>query len=623
MHTTRKTDSFEFMSISKSLVYPRTHRFQIPVMGTGHSIDTPLRVARFGISSVVSLVDDILIEQVQRLYSQRLGVPFQPVPPSAPDARTQRVRNYFDFATDLVQSQIREMQAQAFTPESDKTRYFEMLPESSPLKQDYLKMLALPAGSERESLAQSLTRRMEPGSIDANIMTKLDRRPAAKDGTLSEASLSDAKTALRGFALSKNRGNMIFSAGINPTLYGLIEEFPDFYRTSSDEPAKGIIIKVSDFRSAMVQGRFLAKKGLEVREFRIESGLNCGGHAFASEGDVLGPILGEFQKSRSGFPAEFSPHIEGYFRKKGREIPEGTREHEAAVTVQGGLGNSGEQSRMFEFGVDATGWGSPFLLVSEATPVDDFTRELLRQSTGDDLFLSDASPLGVPFNNLRTSSAIVDIQRLIDAGRPGSACPKGFLVTNTEFSTAPICTASSKYQSQKLETIGGIDAVDAPKVLVKECICHQLGNGALAFLAQENKALKGEIEVVASRGPVSVCPGPNLAWFDRFYSLKEMIDHIYGRIPSLVSANRPHCFAAELEMNVREYQKLLEGAAGNAATLTKAERTRVALLESISWYRQFLATTTAIADENLESLAECLDRQEAILAIAEPAVVLS
>jgi hypothetical protein len=102
-----------------------------------------------------------------------------------------------------------------------------------------------------------------------------------------------------------------------------------------------------------------------------------------------------------------------------------------------------------------------------------------------------------------------------------------------------------------------------------------------------------------------------------------MIDHIYGRIPSLVSANRPHCFAAELEMNVREYQKLLEGAAGNAATLTKAERTRVALLESISWYRQFLATTTAIADENLESLAECLDRQEAILAIAEPAVVLS
>ena len=35
---------------------------------------------------------------------------------------------------------------------------------------------------------------------------------------------------------------------------------------------------------------FLAKKGLEVHEFRIESGLNCGGHAFASNGQLL-PIL--------------------------------------------------------------------------------------------------------------------------------------------------------------------------------------------------------------------------------------------------------------------------------------------------------------------------------------------
>lgn len=606
------------MPISKSLVYPRTHRFQIPVMGTGHSIDTPLRVARFGISAVVSLVDDILIEQVQRLYCQRLDLPFTPVPAGTPEARTQRIRNYFDFAWDLVQSQMQAMRLEAFVPGTEKTKYFEMLPSSSPLRQDYDRLLALPEGSEREALAADLTARMEPGSIDANIMTKLDRKPVAKDGTVAEGSLSDAKTALRGFALSRNRGNMIFSAGINPTLYGLIEEFPDFYRTESAEPAKGIIIKVSDFRSAMVQGRFLAKKGLEVREFRIESGLNCGGHAFASEGDVLGPILGEFKKSRGGFPAEFAPHIEGYFKKKGREVPAGTREHEAAVTVQGGLGTQGEQIRMFQdFAVDATGWGSPFLLVSEATPVDDHTRELLRRATGRELYLSDASPLGVPFNNLSTSSAAQEMRRLIEAGRPGSACPKGFLVTNTEFTDTPICTAAAKYQSQKLATIGGLEAPDASKVLVKECICHQLGNGALAYLAQENKALKGETESVVSRGPVSVCPGPNIAWFDRFYTLSEMIDHIYGRIPSLVPAERPHCFAAELEMNVREYRKLLDGAQGDATVLAKAERTRVALLQSIEWYREFLAGATPLPDENLESLAQALEEQSVLLAAPE------
>ena len=37
------------------------HNIHIPVMGTGFSIDTPIRVAQFGISSVISIMDDILI----------------------------------------------------------------------------------------------------------------------------------------------------------------------------------------------------------------------------------------------------------------------------------------------------------------------------------------------------------------------------------------------------------------------------------------------------------------------------------------------------------------------------------------------------------------------------------
>ena len=601
------------MPISKSLVYPRTHRFQIPVMGSGHSIDTPLRVARFGISSVVSLVDDILVEQVHRLHAQRRGIPFQAVPVTAPDARVQRVRNYFDFVWDEVHAQLDEMRAQEFAPGTDKTRYFEMLPETSPLKVDYQRMLALPQGTERDALAKELSQRMEAGSIDANIMTKLDRRPVAKDGTVREAGLSDAKTALRGFALSRNQGNMVFSAGINPTLFGLMEEFPDFYRSAEGEPKKGIIIKVSDFRSAMVQGRFLAKKGLEVREFRVESGLNCGGHAFASEGDLLGPIVDEFRKHRDSFPGEFAPHIENWFHRKGREVPAGTREHEAAVAIQGGLGNSGEQRRMIEgFGADATGWGTPFLLVPEATPVDDRTRELLRRAKAEDLYLSGASPLGVPFNNLRTSTAAQELRRHIEAGKPGSACPKGFLVSNTEFSEIPLCTASAKYQAQKLAQIGGMEAEGAAAVLAKECICHHLGNGALAFITQENRDLKGEPRQ-ESNAVVSICPGPNLAWFDRIYSLSEMVDHIYGRIPSVVPAERPHCFAAELEMNVVDYQKLVVKGAKDPAIAAKAERTRKTLLESIAWYREFVATATAYDDENLSSLSEALDCQEPLL----------
>ncbi len=36
-------------------------------MGTGFTIDTPIKVAKYGISSVISLVDDVLIEQMRNL----------------------------------------------------------------------------------------------------------------------------------------------------------------------------------------------------------------------------------------------------------------------------------------------------------------------------------------------------------------------------------------------------------------------------------------------------------------------------------------------------------------------------------------------------------------------------
>ena len=51
------------------------HKFHIPVMGTGHSIDSPIRVAHLGISSVMSIVDDILIEKICKHYAQKYSIP--------------------------------------------------------------------------------------------------------------------------------------------------------------------------------------------------------------------------------------------------------------------------------------------------------------------------------------------------------------------------------------------------------------------------------------------------------------------------------------------------------------------------------------------------------------------
>jgi hypothetical protein len=52
----------------------------------------------------------------------------------------------------------------------------------------------------------------------------------------------------------------------------------------------------------------------------------------------------------------------------------------------------------------------------------------------------------------------------------------------------------------------------------------------------------------AENAPQAICPGPNIAWFNRSYSMQEMIDHIYGRIADLTPPERPHMFAKEVEM---------------------------------------------------------------------------
>jgi len=83
-------------------------------------------------------------------------------------------------------------------------------------------------------------------------------------------------------------------------------------------------------------------------------------------------------------------------------------------------------------------------------------------------------------------------------------------------------------------------------VFEKVCLCEHLGNGALIKLGITPKM----------NSPQSICPGPNVVWFNREYSLKEMVDHIYGRSESLVSTERPHMFCQEIELYVNYFEKI-------------------------------------------------------------------
>ena len=119
---------------------------------------------------------------------------------------------------------------------------------------------------------------------------------------------------------------------------------------------------MSDYRSAMIQGNFLAKKGLWVSEYRIESGLNCGGHAFATDGLLLGPIMEEFkQKKEELIQASHSLMVKA-LEQKGKHIP--NTPLDLQITVQGGVGTAEEHEFLLnQYQVDSVGWGSPFLSV--------------------------------------------------------------------------------------------------------------------------------------------------------------------------------------------------------------------------------------------------------------------
>ena len=99
------------------------------------------------------------------------------------------------------------------------------------------------------------------GRIDVNIMTKVDKDNYKKNEKLP-VEYNDAHAALRGFAQSKLKSSVILSAGMNPRLYAYMSQFDDFYPKADGHFNKKIILKVSDYRSALIQGKFLAKKGL-------------------------------------------------------------------------------------------------------------------------------------------------------------------------------------------------------------------------------------------------------------------------------------------------------------------------------------------------------------------------
>lgn len=529
------------------------HTFHIPVMGLSYTIDSPIKVARFGISSVVSIMEDHLIETMREYYCRHTGRDFEHITTKEPDYRVKRITAYLNLMNAIVEEQMQKMRAEAFVEGNEIVQYFEMLPEDSSLKKSYQNMISCTDEEERLAIQNHLRTQLVAGSILVNIMTKVDGDKWDKNGDIIPNG-SDAVTALRGYINSNlNDSAIVFSAGMNPRLYTYLEQVDAFDPDENLQFRKKIVIKVSDYRSALIQGKFLAKKGIWVSEFRIESGLNCGGHAFASDGFLLGPILEEFKTKRQELTdGIFELYKIAIHQKQGRELSQSPA---VDITVQGGIGTFEEDAFLrAHYGVASTGWGTPFLLVPEATTVDEHTLNLLSQAKEQDLVLSNSSPLGVRFHYLRGTTADIEKQTRIVKGKPGSPCPEKLLSFNTEFTKEPICTASSKYQKLKLKQLKTMDLSEAEsekqqtEVLEKECLCIGLSNSA---------ALAHGVIFLEKYKAVNICPGPNIVNFSKVVSLKTMIDHIYGRTNLINNPSRPHMFIAEMKLYINYLKEQL------------------------------------------------------------------
>lgn len=520
-------------------------------MGIGFTIDTPLKVSHLGIDSVISLVDDQLMEKLRKMYCETSGITYSEIKESTEDFRAKRITSYLNLIGSLAEKKFEEMKSMAKGFSDELNQYFNILPESSQIKHQFKKLIT--SDFSLKDLQNWIESNLSMGSIDVNIMTKVDKDNYINDEKLP-VEYNDAHAAFRGYAHSNLSSSLILSAGMNPRLYSYMEQFEDFYPDANGFLKKKVVLKVSDYRSALIQGKFLAKKGIWVSEYRIESGLNCGGHAFATDGYLLGPILAQFRDNKEDLIQSVHTLLINALSDKNKFTPSSPLP--LKISAQGGVGTAEEhQFLLNHYKIDSVGWGTPFLLVPEATSVDNDTLEKLVKAKEEDLYLSDISPLGVPFNNLRGNTKDEEKKRLIDKGRPGSSCPKKYVALNTEFGGKALCVASRQYEDLKIKELQKenlspkIYQEKYEKIIEKSCVCVGLGTSAL---------LKYNLSTKKEGEGVSICPGPNLAYFSKTMSLNEITGHIYGKITGLERVDRPNMFIKELGLYVDFIKRKLE-----------------------------------------------------------------
>ena len=209
------------------------HSFHIPVMGLGFTVDTPLKVSQFGIDSVISIVNDILLEKMRKFYSDKFKIPYTEISDKIEDFRAKRVTSYLNLINELAEKKFEEFKNTTIEKSNEIKEYLNKLPDSTVLKEEFDKI----KNFNLKEIKSWMNDNLSMGSIDVNIMTKLDKDNYF-EGEKLPTEYNDAHAALRGFANSDLKSSIILSAGMNPRLYSYLEQFDDFYPNENGEIKK-------------------------------------------------------------------------------------------------------------------------------------------------------------------------------------------------------------------------------------------------------------------------------------------------------------------------------------------------------------------------------------------------
>lgn len=129
-------------------------------------------------------------------YYPTIGREHQPVSTHEDDYRARRITDYLNLVNTIVKTQVEKLRKAPFEKGSEIVKYFTMLPEDSTLKKLFLQMMKTSDQPGKEKLETYLRTQIRPGSIDVNVMAKIDRNNYNKSGELLDES-ADAVAALR------------------------------------------------------------------------------------------------------------------------------------------------------------------------------------------------------------------------------------------------------------------------------------------------------------------------------------------------------------------------------------------------------------------------------------------